>query len=303
MLCRLSGERIQIVYDLDEHLPPVLIDPTMAEQVAYNLVVNARDAMPDGGKIFVRTLAVDDRNVARLEVEDTGVGMDDKTKAKIFEPFFTTKAMGKGTGLGLATVYGVVQQTNGTIAVESLLGRGTLFRIDLPRSPSKSNCQEIEAKNHSNAEESIPSASKESKADDAMTKGKKLETILLVEDEDGLRLLARRVLEMKGYRVLTAADAKDALEIHGSYEGRIDLLITDVVMPETTGVQLVERLLPTVPDMKVIFMSGYTDDEVIHQGVMMEEVHFLQKPFSPPNLLEKVRSVLQATLSPANSAC
>ncbi|RMH14825.1 MAG: response regulator [Gemmatimonadetes bacterium] len=289
MLHRIIGEDVHLLLDPEEHIWPVRADAAQLEQVIVNLAVNARDAMPRGGDLTIRTrnVRLDDDFVRAhlgstpgdhvlLEVEDTGEGMSEETLALIFEPFFTTKEIGKGTGLGLAMSYGIVKQSGGYIEADSELGRGTTMRIYLPR---------VEAPVDRVAE----------RAGDEAPSGS--ETILLVEDETMVRLLAERVLRQQGYNVLSAGDAMEAIQTAGQYEGHIDLLLTDVVMPTISGRELAETLLQHRPDTVVLYMSGYTDDTVVKHGVLARETHFLHKPFTPAGLLTKVREVLDLARS------
>ena len=286
MLRPLIGEHVTISTTLDPALGTVSADPTQLDQVIVNLAVNARDAMPDGGQITLCTANVElgDAEVRQhpwvqpgryvmLEVGDTGVGMDAPTQARIFDPFFTTKGPGKGTGLGLSTVYGIVKQSGGSIWVDSQPGRGTTFRIVLPRVKTPAPA---------------PAASPAPPAP-----GRGSETILLVEDEGDLRALAREILETQGYTVLAAGDPEEALRLIAGFGGRIHLLLTDVVMPKMSGRELASRLAPARPDMKVLYMSGYTDDAIIHHGVLDPGFAFLSKPFTPGALASKVREVLE----------
>ncbi|MDB4929489.1 MAG: Blue-light-activated protein [Myxococcaceae bacterium] len=286
MLRRVLGEDIELTLRSGRDLGEVFADPGQVEQVLMNLVVNARDAMPGGGRVVIET-----RNVAldaggsglaagdyvRVSVTDTGVGMDEATRGRVFEPFFTTKGVGKGTGLGLATVFGIVNQSGGDVAVESEPGRGTTFRIHLPRA--------------SDAARVAPPSYRP-----AALGGH--ETLLLVEDEDTVRVLARTILQRGGYRVLEAHDGAEALRLSGQFAGAIDLLITDVVMPRMSGRQVAERLLVARPDLTVLYMSGYTDDAVVRHGVLEQGVAFLPKPITPEPLLRKVREVLDARRPP-----
>lgn len=285
MLRRLIGEDVQLSVALEPDLGSVKADPGQIEQVLMNLAVNARDAMPHGGKLTIETRNVylDERyanqhlnvNVGpyvMLAVSDSGIGMDQTTRDHIFEPFFTTKAVGKGTGLGLSTVYGIVNQSGGNIWVYSELGHGTTFKIYLPRVDE--GPQEY---TRSEETEDIPHGR---------------ETILLAEDEDLVRKLAREVLETLGYQVLEATNGGAALLLCERHTEQIHLLITDVVMPEMSGRELSDRLSLLRPDMKVLFMSGYTNNAIVHQGVLEEGAHFIQKPFSPDVLARKVRDVL-----------
>jgi CheY-like chemotaxis protein len=290
MLRRLIGEDVELRVALETDLGSVRADPGQIEQVLMNLAVNARDAMPQGGKLTIETRNVylDDRYVKQhlhvavgpyvmLAVSDNGIGMDGKTRAHIFEPFFTTKAVGKGTGLGLSTVYGIVNQSGGNIWVYSELGQGTTFKIYLPR-----------------VDEGAQEYTRTEKIDD-ITHGR--ETILLAEDEDLVRKLAREVLETLGYQVLEAMNGGAALLLCERHQEKIHLLISDVVMPEMSGRELAERLAQLRPDMKVLFMSGYTDNAIVHQGILDEGADFIQKPFSPDALARKVRDVLDGRKS------
>jgi PAS domain S-box-containing protein len=285
MLGRLIGEDIILTFVPSPRAGRVKVDPGQLEQVLMNLAVNARDAMPRGGRITIETRGVTlnpnsapnptDRmlgDFALLIFQDTGCGMDDATRARIFEPFFTTKGPDKGTGLGLATVYGIVQQSGGAIEVASELGRGTTFRIYLPQ-----------------VQEPVPGA-KSFPGARILPQGR--ETLLLVEDEDSVRSVTRHVLWSSGYTVLEAADGQQALDLVAAHKGPIDLLLSDVVMPHVAGGQLVEHLKVLRPEIKVLFMSGYTDDAVVRHGVLEANYAFLQKPFTPTVLAQKVRAVL-----------
>ncbi len=285
MLRRLIGEDIDFFIHLAPDLGEVKADPGQLEQIILNLGVNARDAMPRGGKLIIETANVElDQNYTRQHVEvepgryvmlavsDNGVGMDAATKVRIFEPFFTTKDQGRGTGLGLATVYGIVKQSGGDIWVYSEVGQGTTFKVYLPRLDEISPLLE-------------PPAT-------PVSVGGGVETILLVEDESMVRALARQVLELSGYTVLEAEHGQAALLVAQQHQP-IHLLLTDLIMPGgLTGRELAERLESTHPEMKVLYMSGYTDDAIVHYGVLTSEVDFLQKPFSPQALNAKVRQVL-----------
>ncbi len=286
MLKRLIGEDISLVTVLAPDLWAVKADPGQIEQVVMNLAVNARDAMPDGGKLTIETAnkelgqayaeehrLVPPGSYVLLSVSDTGTGMDEATKARLFEPFFTTKEKGKGTGLGLATVYGIVKQSGGFVWVYSELGQGTTFKVYLPR------VDEVA---------STPSAP----ASPQSLHG--TETILLAEDAAPVRSVAKEVLRRHGYRVLTAADGRTALELADTHPGPIDLLITDVIMPELSGRQVADRLMERLPKLKVLFVSGYTDDAIVRHGILEPGIAFLQKPFSPESLARKVREVLDA---------
>jgi CheY-like chemotaxis protein len=237
-----------------------------------NLAVNARDAMPLGGKLLVETVNADTaQRYVVLTVSDTGQGMDKETLQHLFEPFFTTKEPGKGTGLGLATVHGIVEQSGGHIFVSSEPGIGTSFRIYLPRVDGPA------------PEERQPAA--------GLADGGS-ETILLVEDHDAVRRLAALVLEDRGYRVLAAAGGAEALDVLERSRGAVDLLVTDVVMPGMSSLEMVERARSSHPGLKVLFMSGYTDDAMIHQKIQGIGAPYLEKPFSPGALAAKVREAL-----------
>jgi CheY-like chemotaxis protein len=285
MLRRVIGEHIQLVTVLAPTLAPVRADAGQLEQVLLNLAVNARDAMPDGGRLTIEiaSLLLDERAVRGtpemrqgryvcLSVSDTGVGMDEATKSRIFEPFFTTKEVGKGTGLGLATVYGIVKQMGGHILVDSEPGRGAVFRVYLPP-----------AGEWASGEAGGPSAA-------GAPRGS--ETILLVEDEVAVRAVTRRLLERQGYRVVAAANGTEALRLGTESAERIHLLITDVVMPELGGFGLAEQLASRDPALKVLYMSGHADDTVVRRGELPPGIAFLQKPFTAEALAQKVRSVL-----------
>jgi len=287
MLPRLIGEDIQLHLILDPAIGQVKADPGQIEQVLMNLAVNARDAMPDGGKLTIQTANSEiDEIFARehpgsipgqyvmLTVTDTGIGMDQEIQVRIFEPFFTTKDRDKGTGLGLATVYGVVKQSNGYITVDSESGKGASFKIYLPLID-----QPAETKSEGNY---TPLTSVG------------CETILLVEDADPLRKLAQMILTNNGYKVLTAANGYEAQQTAAQYSGPIHLLLTDVVMPGINGRILAERLAPLYPAMKVLYISGYTDNFIAGHGVLEEGIHLLHKPFTEEALMHKVREVLDA---------
>jgi PAS domain S-box-containing protein len=284
MLRRLIGEDITLTTVLDPKIGRVKADPGQIEQVIMNLVVNARDAMPEGGRLTIETGNVElDEAYAKLHTEarpgdyvmlavsDTGCGMDEAVKARIFEPFFTTKEAGKGTGLGLATVYGIVNQSGGSIYVYSEVGRGTTFKIYLPLVDAKT-----------------PSAPQT--APGKIPSGK--ETLLLVEDEEVVRAMTRQILETCGYRILEAGHGAEAIQTCEQSQGPIHLLVTDVVMPGIGGRQLAETLRSKHPELKVLFLSGYTDDAVVRHGVLEAGTNFLQKPFTPSSLAQKVREVL-----------
>jgi two-component system, cell cycle sensor histidine kinase and response regulator CckA len=292
MLNRLIGEDVQLATTLDPELWAVRADPGQIEQVLMNLAVNARDAMPRGGQLTIETKNVnlDEAYVQAqsdsragphvlLSVTDTGKGMPADVKAKIFEPFFTTKAPGKGTGLGLATVYGIVKQSGGHIAVSSEVDVGTTFKVYLARSEP---------------------ATEETKSRQAVRSSPQgTETILVAEDEDGVRGLTRLILVECGYTVLAAANGAEAIRLAARHDGPIHMLITDVVMPGAGGRSVAEELAKQRQGVKVLFVSGYTDDAVLRHGVLREGVNFLQKPYSPAFLAVKVRELLDATTDPA----
>ncbi len=287
MLRRLIGEHIELKTRKAPDLWKVKADPGQIEQALLNLVLNARDAMPRGG-----TLAIDTSNekldetfsrshvptqpgpYVLVAVSDTGIGITDEVKARLFEPFFTTKERGKGTGLGLSTTYGIVKQSGGYLWCDSEIGRGTTFRVFLPR-----------------VEEPVSEVA-ERKAAPPIHPGD--ETVLLVEDEPEVRSLVQRILKTQGYTVVTAANPDEALAVAREFKGAIQLMVTDVVMPGMSGLQLAERLVPTRPDMRVLFVSGYTDDAMGPHGILEPGKAFLQKPFTPSALARKIRDVLDA---------
>jgi two-component system, cell cycle sensor histidine kinase and response regulator CckA len=285
MLRRLIGEDIDLVAVLDPVLGRAKADLGQIEQIVMNLAVNARDAMPHGGQLTLETANVElDAEYARMHVgvrpgsyvmlalSDTGVGMDSATQARIFEPFFTTKGPRKGTGLGLAMVYGIVKQSGGNIGVYSEPGQGTTFKIYLPKIDGPIDGGPASAPPPS------PSYGKE--------------TVLVVEDEEGVRTLVRDILEQNGYTVLEASHGAQALETSEGHPGPIHLFLTDVVMPEMSGRELVQRLAILRPASKVLFMSGYTANAVVHRGALESETEFLQKPFTAATLTRKVRDIL-----------
>lgn len=285
MLRRLIGEDIELVALPAPDLEHVLIDPNQLEQVLVNMAVNARDAMPAGGTLTIRTerVTITEREArlqpdasagtfVRLSVSDTGTGMDETTRLRVFEPFFTTKEPGKGTGLGLATCYGVVKQAGGHILVETVVGRGATFHVDLPLAPA----------------DRAPTETRER----AMDTGGGRETVLLVEDEVQVRVLAANVLRHRGYNLLEAGSGTEALQISDSYRGHIDIVVTDIVMPHMRGTELARRLRGQRPGVKVLYVSGYTDDETFRQEAGTDRVAFLPKPFTPSALAHKVREIL-----------
>jgi len=292
MMRRLIGEDVELVLTTHRGLAHVKADPGQIEQVIMNLAVNARDAMPHGGKLTIETMNVDlDEAFARrhpptqpgryvmLAVSDTGQGMDEEVRSHLFEPFFTTKGLGKGTGLGLATVYGIVKQSGGYVWAFSEPGQGASFKIYLPP-----------------VDEAVAAA--EHKADVGPLNG--TETILLVEDEPVVRALARDILQMRGYTILEALDVNDARRICETHPDPIHLMLTDVVMPQMSGRALADSLTGFRPSMRVLYMSGYTDDAIVQHGVLNPGTPFLQKPFTPGNLARKVREVLdRVTSTPA----
>jgi two-component system, cell cycle sensor histidine kinase and response regulator CckA len=284
MLRRLIGEDLDLVTRLDPSVSNVRADPGQLEQVVMNLAVNARDAMPRGGKLTIETSDVDlDEAYAQrhapvkpgrfvmIAVNDTGEGMDAATQARIFEPFFTTKEKEKGTGLGLSTVYGIVKQSGGYIWVYSELGKGTTFKVYLPRVEDIASARQ-------------PRPVSESRVG--------TETMLLVEDDPAVRKLSRRILERAGYKVLEAESGREALELARHANGGIPLVVTDLVMPDMSGTELAAELAALYPEIRVLFMSGYTDDAVVRHGLLAVGRAFIQKPFTPDALTRKVRETL-----------
>jgi PAS domain S-box-containing protein len=283
VLRRVIGEDVTLTTGLSPGLSRVRIDPGQVEQVLLNLAVNARDAMPQGGRLTIRTDDVEIRpgdqgggtdlkpgRHVRLAVADTGSGMTDEVKARLFEPFFTTKAIGRGTGLGLATVYGIVKQAGGHITVDTRLGVGTTFIVLLP----------------------AVAGAKAPALGPAPPPARGSETVLVAEDEDAVRRMSRMVLELEGYTVLDAGTGTEALRIAEGYSGPIHLLLTDVVMPDLGGRDLADAVRARRPEVKVLYMSGYTDDAVVRRGVSEAVDAFLQKPFTSLALTRKVRAVL-----------
>jgi PAS domain S-box-containing protein len=291
MLSRLIGEDVEFVAKLGADACPVVIDPGQLEQVIMNLAVNARDAMPVGGKLTVETAIVDlddtyaqnhwpavGGRFAMLAVSDTGCGMTEAVRTRIFEPFFTTKEVGKGTGLGLAMVYGIVKQSNGFIWVYSEPDAGTTFKLYFPLAAQKPATEQLTLEK---------------------SNGRGTETILLVEDSSPVRAAAKRILEVHGYHVLEAPTGKAALALAAKKQHDIKLLLTDVVMPNLNGREVAEQFSGLLPDARVVFMSGYTNDAVVLHGILERGVAYLQKPFTGDALAEKIRAVLDAPL-PAN---
>jgi signal transduction histidine kinase/ActR/RegA family two-component response regulator len=281
LLRRIMGERITIETIFGPEVGYVKADPHQLEQIVMNLAANARDAMPDGGRFRIETsVAAEavDRNEGvpgrwvQLRISDNGCGMDQRTRERVFEPFFTTKDVGKGTGLGLSTVYGIVRQNQGTIHVNSEPGRGTVFEICFPTVP------EGEAESESPTGQSSQAAASE--------------MVLVVEDESIVRGLVRETLRQLGYAVLEAGDGYQALQIIEQHQGKIHLLLTDVIMPLMNGHELAMRVESRYPDIKVIYMSGYTDDTLAFHGIAQPEIDFIQKPFTRAELGEKLRAVL-----------
>jgi PAS domain S-box-containing protein len=285
MLRRLIGEDIQLAMSLGADAGNIRTDPHHIEQAIVNLAVNARDAMPLGGRITIETsntridetyakthMGVQPGEFVMIAVSDTGHGMDSVTRQKIFEPFFTTKPRGKGTGLGLATVYGIVKQSGGDIWVYSEPGQGTTFKLYFPRVAEPVSPGALEEPEHARLDAG--------------------ETLLLVEDETQVRELEVRMLEQLGYRVLAAANGVEALDVSRTHQGKISLLVTDVVMPNMSGRQVADALLSRRPDLRVLYLSGYTENTIGHHGVLDASVNFLTKPFTRDALARKIREIL-----------
>jgi PAS domain S-box-containing protein len=294
MLRRMIGEDLELLFDLTPALGRVKADPGQIQQILMNLVVNARDAMPDGGKLTIQTanvyldeeythqhVAVVPGAYVMLAVSDNGSGMDESTRARIFEPFFTTKEQGKGTGLGLSTVYGIVKQSQGNIWVYSEVGLGTTFKIYLPQVEGQAEKIQLSE----NAKSLAPGT----------------ETILLVEDDDMVRGIARVILTSAGYTVLEAADGENALGLCREHQETIHLLLTDVVMPRISGRALADQVRELRPDIGILFMSGYTHEAIIHHGVLHEGINFMEKPFTPETLTQKIRAALNSSASITNN--
>ncbi len=288
MLRRLIPSDIELIDRFGAGAGRVKVDPGQLEQVILNLAVNARDAMPDGGRLVIETSAAElnesygqthpgvrPGRYVLLSLSDTGTGMDTQTQARIFEPFFTTKEPGKGTGLGLSTVYGIVKQHEGHIAVYSEPGQGTTFKVYLPRVDEEAA-----------REEAAPAPPR------AAVEGG---TVLLVEDDEEMRQLSREILEAQGYHVLEAQDGEAALELSEGHAGPVHLLLTDMVMPRMTGRQLAERLRSSRSEMRVLFVSGYAGDMVVRDGDLEAGMAFLQKPFTPNQLGRKIRELMRGS--------
>ncbi|MEP6621989.1 MAG: response regulator [bacterium] len=295
LLRRVVNEDVAIQVTLHHHPCTVMVTASQLEQVIMNLAVNARDAMPDGGRLTIKTDVVTlDANYASahwpatpgsyavLSMSDTGIGMDDVTRARIFEPFFTTKAAGMGTGLGLATAYGIVKQRGGFIRVNSLLGKGTMFKVYLPLSSGS------------------PAPLAEHQVLSVTPRG--TETVLLVEDAAAVRSVVRQSLVRCGYSVLEASNGREALELAATRNGPIDLLLTDVVMPEMNGKELVDQFTLIQPNARLLYMSGHTDDAVLRHGVLSSGIAYIQKPFTPDALARRVRETIDAQPLPRENS-
>jgi two-component system cell cycle sensor histidine kinase/response regulator CckA len=272
MLRRLIGEVIVLDVALGKGLAPVVADPGQLEQVIMNLVINARDAMPSGGRITLETSSSPDQKWSVLTVRDTGCGMDEQTVRRIFEPFFTTKGSGRGTGLGLSTCYGIVAQSDGAISVESKLNEGSAFAVRLPIAPPSDDDDD-------KPRSSVPHSSRGD------------ERVLLVEDDDRARALTSRILEGLGYHLRVARHPNEAVELLQQH-GPVDLLLTDVVMPGCSGPECAEKVVALCPGARVLFMSGYTDHPAFAHRGLATTFNFIQKPFAPEALARKVREVL-----------
>ncbi len=283
---QILGEKIQLILALKNIHGNIKADPAQLEQVLINLLLNARDAMPEGGKVIIETVNVilDSAYIKKrpmvkpgsyimLAISDTGMGMNDKIKAHVFEPFFTTKDKGKGTGMGLATVYGTVKQSDGFVWLYSETGKGTTVKIYLPQFDEK-----IEV-----VEKTVSS--------DQSLRG--YETILVIDDEKEVRELVSDMLRFYGYTVLEAPNASNAFVIYEKYKNSIDLILTDIVMPQMSGIEFANKIRPVYPRNKFLFMSGYTDTVLTEQELLRDQVHFLQKPFNAVTLMKKIRTVLE----------
>ncbi len=287
MVRRLIGEDVELVTQPGLDLGAVEADPGQINQVILNLAVNARDAMPDGGKLVILTqnvridaaeiegvrAGVEPGDYVVMSLSDTGTGMNDEVRAQLFEPFFSTKEKGKGTGLGLSTVYGIVKQSDGYITVETAVGEGTTFHVYLPR-----------VENEATATEAVETA--------FAARSTGTETILLVEDDESVRELASEILAQSGYTVIEACNGVDALEIYNEKPGEVDMLVTDIVMPQMGGKELARQLVDASPDLKVLFLSGYTSAAIVEHGLIDVERNFMQKPFTATDLSRKVRTLL-----------
>jgi len=293
MLKRILGADIDLVANPAPNLARVRVDPSSLEQVIMNLAVNARDAMPLGGKLTMETgdVFLDDEYAKQhlgvtpgphvmLAISDTGKGIDKRTQTRVFEPFFTTKEKGKGTGLGLSTVFGIVKQSGGSIWLYSEPGQGTTFKVFLPAVEHPKDALVVGESVHRHARQGS-------------------ETILLVEDDDQVRVVTSSILRSNGYRVIEASNARDGMRESESYDKAIDLLLTDVIMPLLSGPELARRLARSRPELKVLFMSGYTDDSIVRHGVLEATMFFLPKPITVASLTTKVREVLDAPLPSA----
>jgi CheY-like chemotaxis protein/rRNA processing protein Gar1 len=287
MLSRIIGEDIRLEFRPGRSLKPVKVDPGQIEQILGNFAANARDAMPQGGCLVIETqnLITEEHLITNhgevlpgsyvvLTARDTGVGMKEEVMDRIFEPFFTTKEKGKGTGLGLATVYGIVRQNDGSIQVHSTLNKGTIFEVYFPMADGLP----LEATNTRTA---------------TLPKGGSA-TVLVAEDEDTVRNLTTRILERNGYRVISAANAEEALRLWPDWRQDVDFLLTDVIMPGINGLELFNRLKDDKPELRVLYMSGYPEDVIADHGMNTGTVQLLEKPFSPDKLLTKIREILDA---------
>jgi two-component system cell cycle sensor histidine kinase/response regulator CckA len=287
---QILGDRVRLIMSLNELHGNIKADPGQLEQVLINLVLNARDALPEGGKVIIETTNVilDDAYIKRrpmvrpgsyilLSVSDTGIGMTDKIKAHVFEPFFTTKDKGKGTGMGLATVYGTIKQSDGFIWVYTEAAKGTTFKIYLPQFEGQAEP----------VEKTVIS--------DQSLRGS--ETILVIDDEKEVRELVSEMLRFYGYSVLEAPNASNAFVIYEKHKDRIDLILTDIVMPQMSGIEFANKIRPVYPHNKFLFMSGYTDTVLAEQELLKDPLHFIQKPFNAVSLMKKIRTVLDRRIA------